>query len=434
MGHSEGASGVSSVIKSIMALEHKIIPPNINFKYEPIMRYSYDLIANLMYRTPNPKIPFKKGNMKVPVDSVPWPASQAERISVNSFGIGGANAHVILESSASCLGDTNVSSNGTSTNGINGSSTNDPHTNWTHRSKPSLLVTSAENQQSLQANIAEITKYAEKHANRLEDISYTLCNRRQHFSNRSFSVVTGTEASTFSPPSKLKRCPTITFVFTGQGAQWGGMAKELMEDYPTFDRDIAALNDVLQSLPDAPSWDIKPELIKVGPMSFLRKAAYAQPLVTAVQIALVNLLRSWGISPAAVVGHSSGEMAAAYAAGAITAEEAIIIAYYRGQVTRKVTSQGGMVAVGLGREEVTPFLTKGAVIACENSDSSVTLSGDEEALNSVCEAIKGDNPDVFVRKLQVEMAYHSRRFSHAFIDNILTPRLNRPHAGGRGTL
>jgi acyl transferase domain-containing protein len=287
-------------------------------------------------------------------------------------------------------------------------------TNGTHRVKPYLLLASAENQQSLKSNIAEITKYAEKHTDRLGDISYTLCNRRQHFSNRSFSVISGTEALTFSPPSKPRRCPSIAFVFTGQGAQWGGMAKELMEDYPSFDRDIEALNNVLQTLPDAPSWDIKPELIKVGALCFLRKATYAQPIVTAVQIALVNLLRSWGISPAAVIGHSSGEMAAAYAAGAITAEEAIIIAYYRGQVTRKVTSEGGMVAVGLGREEVTPFLTKGVVIACENSGSSVTLSGDQEALSSVCESIEGAIPDVFVRKLQVEMAYHSRKYSHGF--------------------
>jgi acyl transferase domain-containing protein len=378
------------------------------------------LVANATRRTPNPKIPFEKGNMKVPVEPIPWPESQAERISVNSFGIGGANAHVILESSASSLGDENMRSKGTvingtnGANGINGSSTNGSHTNGTHRSKPYLLVTSAENSQSLQGNIAEITKYAEKHVDRLADISYTLCNRRQHFSNRSFSVIAGTETSVFSPPSKSRRCPNLVFVFTGQGAQWGGMAKELMEDFPSFDRDITALNKVLQSLPDAPSWDIKPELIKIGALSFLRKAAYAQPMVTAVQIALVNLLRSWGISPAAVVGHSSGEMAAAYAAGAITAEEAIIIAYYRGQVTRKVTSRGGMAAVGLGREEVTPYLTKGVVIACENSGSSVTLSGDHEVLASVCEAIQDAIPDVFVRSLQVEMAYHSRKSQYNF--------------------
>lgn len=345
--------------------------------------------------------------MQVPVEPVPWPKSRTERISVNSFGIGGANAHVIIDSSSAFLNTEKAISNGTLTNDIrqlliSGSDTK------SQRPRPYLLVTSAENQQSLQANIAAITKYTEKNQDRLKEISFTLCNRRQHFSNRSFAVVTGPEEPRFSPSTRPKRQPSITFVFTGQGAQWGGMARELMEDYPSFDQDITMLNNVLQSLPDGPSWDIKPELIKVGVMSFLRKATYAQPLVTAVQIALVNLLRSWGISPAAVVGHSSGEMAAAYAAGAITAEEAIIIAYYRGQVTRKVTKQGGMVAVGLGREAVTPFLTEGAVIACENSGSSVTLSGDEEALTATCDAIKEAIPGAFVRKLLVEMAYHSR--------------------------
>ena len=146
----------------------------------------------------------------------------------------------------------------------------------------------------------------------------------------------------------------------------------------------------------------------------LDKAEFSQPLCTAVQIGLVNLLNTWGISPAAVVGHSSGEIAAAYASGAINADAAIVIAYYRGQVTKKQTRRGKMAAVGMSRDEIAPYLAKGVVIACENSPRSVTLSGDEEKLAAVIEEINSKRPEVSSRQLKVEMAYHSRK-SNSFI-------------------
>ena len=149
--------------------------------------------------------------------------------------------------------------------------------------------------------------------------------------------------------------------------------------------------------------------------SDLDRAEFSQPLCTAVQVGLVNLLNTWGITPAAVVGHSSGEIAAAYASGAITAEAAIIIAYYRGRITKKQTRRGKMAAVGMSRDETIPFLIKGVVIACVNSPSSVTISGDEEAIATIVAEIKSKKPEVFARHLKVEMAYHSRRFSPGFV-------------------
>ena len=143
--------------------------------------------------------------------------------------------------------------------------------------------------------------------------------------------------------------------------------------------------------------------------SRLDRAEFSQPLCTAIQIGIVNLLTSWGIPIAAVVGHSSGEIAAAYASGVITAKAAITVAYYRGQVTKKQTRPGGMCAVGLGRAQVAPYLVEGVVIACENSPSSVTLSGDKVELNNVAAAIKAALPETLVRHLKVEMAYHSRK-------------------------
>lgn len=125
----------------------------------------------------------------------------------------------------------------------------------------------------------------------------------------------------------------------------------------------------------------------------------------------MNLLASWGIHPNAVVGHSSGEIAAAYSAKAITAEAAIVIAYYRGQVTKAKTRAGAMAAVGLGREQVAGLLVEGVVVACENSPKSVTLSGDAEQLDKVLERMKKEQPNVFCRLLKVEMAYHSHHMS-----------------------
>lgn len=142
--------------------------------------------------------------------------------------------------------------------------------------------------------------------------------------------------------------------------------------------------------------------------SQIGKAEFSQPLCTAIQIVVVKLLRSWGIRPAAVVGHSSGEMAAAYACGAITSQQAIICSYLRGLVTKQLTRSGGMAAVGLGRDAVKPYLVDGVVVACENSPSSITISGDKDKVDQVAKIIEQENPDIQVRRLRVDKAYHSR--------------------------
>ena len=161
------------------------------------------------------------------------------------------------------------------------------------------------------------------------------------------------------------------------------------------------------------SLNIIDELFKVK-SSQIHRAELAQPLCTAVQLALVNLLRRSGIEPTAVIGHSSGEIAAAYAARAVSFREAIIIAYYRGYVARRPSSAGGMLAVSLGADAVSDFLKEGVVIACENSPKSVTLSGDIEQLHKVGLAIRESKPDVLARTLKVDMAYHSRTSASIF--------------------
>ncbi|KAI8287374.1 Highly reducing polyketide synthase [Colletotrichum sp. SAR11_57] len=377
IGHSEGASGITSLIKSIMALEKRTIPPNIKFD------------------TPNPKIPFDRNGLKVPVVPTPWPEDRIERVSVNSFGIGGANAHVVIESAASFLGLTSLPPN--------------IETTTIPRRQAHLMVFSANTADSLRRQVVNNQKYISQHDDSLDDIAYTLSSRRIHLSHRAFSVLENGAEKFTSPFSKTSPSSTdLVLVFTGQGAQWPRMGAELLQSNKTFTQSMRQMDKVLSALPDSPSWTLVDELLKPTEISNLHKAYLSQPVCTAVQVALVDALyEAAGTQAFAVVGHSSGEMAAAYAAGRLTANEAIIAAYYRGIASSEVTKVGAMAAVGMGRAKTAPFLISGVVIACENSPSSVTISGDAERVENVLSEIRAAHPEVLARLLKVEKAYHS---------------------------
>ncbi|KAI1761562.1 fatty acid synthase S-acetyltransferase [Hypoxylon sp. FL1150] len=369
LGHSEGSSGLVSIMKMILALENRTIPPNIRFT------------------SPNPKIPFKEAKLTVPVDPTPWPADRLERVSVNSFGVGGANAHVILDSAASF----NASA----------ASSHAPAT-------PQLLLYSANTAKSLTRMIDNYKIWVGKHPEKVADLAYTLAIRREHLPHRTFTIVNNGVAENASPPTKAStRKPSVVMVFTGQGAQWPLMGKELLQSNETFRSSIRWLDQHLKAtLGDAP-YSIEEELLKPARKSRVNVAEFAQPLCTAVQVALVDTLRAYGVTPSAVVGHSSGEIAGAYASGALTAGEAIIAAHHRGAVTSKQKRPGSMAAVGMSREETEKHLIPNVTIACDNSPKSVTISGDTQDVKSVVAAIKKSRTDVLARLLQVDKAYHS---------------------------
>jgi len=160
-------------------------------------------------------------------------------------------------------------------------------------------------------------------------------------------------------------------------------------------------------------------------------AEFGHPLTIAVQIALVDVLRSWGFQPDFVLGHSSGEMGAAYASGAITAEGAMAAATFRGTSNVLSDRKGSMAAIGLGREEINAFLVPGVVIACDNSQCSVTIAGDTEGVAEVLEKLKTERPSVFARLLRVEKAFHSREYSPITFRPVIALIANvfiRPHA------
>ena len=234
--------------------------------------------------------------------------------------------------------------------------------------------------------------------------------RREHLLYRAFSVVQAKPEIRPLQGSHIEKSDVrkeLIYVFTGQGAQWPGMGAALIESNSVFRECIAKMELALSECQDPPVWSLTDELIKLGNDSRLSMAEFSQPCSTALQIALVDVFRTWSLEPTAVIGHSSGEIAAAYACGALTADEAIKIAYYRGQVMRKITKKGGMVAIGLGRAAVIPFLSPGVVVGCENSPNSVTLSGDLEVLEVVTGSIKEAFPESLVRALKVDHAYHS---------------------------
>ncbi|KAJ8116655.1 hypothetical protein ONZ43_g4395 [Nemania bipapillata] len=212
-----------------------------------------------------------------------------------------------------------------------------------------------------------------------------------------------------------KKTPSIGFVFTGQGAQWARMGAELMTYYPSFLRTIRMLDMALGELQDGPEWTLEDTLLEPAHTSPVNEAEYAQPLTTAIQIALVQLLRAWSIFPVVTVGHSSGEIAAAYAAGYISASDAIIFAYLRGKVVSEIRSNGAMMAVGLGAEAVQPYVSRfdGRItIACHNSPAGVTLSGDSAAIEELQRELESEK--IFARLVKTGgKAYHSPHMAPA---------------------
>lgn len=396
LGHSEGASGLTSLIKAVLALEHRVIPPNIKFS------------------APNPKIPFQERNLTVPTEPIPWPESRHERVSVNSFGVGGTNAHLILDSAASF----NVSSSSS------GAQVGDD---------PQLLLFSASTASSLQRMVQGLQGWAVDKADNLQDLAYTLANRREHLVHRSFMVTRKYRPGTASGGRRIANPPpNLVMVFTGQGAQWPRMGRQLLlRSDLCFRKTIESLDKHLREIPDAPEWTLVEELLKTAKLSGMEKAELSQPLCTAVQIGLIDLFAAAGVNPSAVVGHSSGEIAAAYATGALTAKEAIVTSWRRGTAAKTQSRPGAMAAVGLGWDDVRPFLSSSTpdtatnghatdnganghatdgphvVVACENSHKSITLSGDAAKVQSTLARIQQAHPDIVARLLKVDKAYHS---------------------------
>ncbi|KAK3996228.1 hypothetical protein QBC44DRAFT_404939 [Cladorrhinum sp. PSN332] len=418
IGHTEGTAGLAGLLKASLALQHSTIPPN------------------MLFNRLSPKVaPFYNG-VEITTAAKPWPEVVAgpRRASVNSFGFGGANAHVILENHVAPTLPTLSTS------------LEEEATSFTP------FVFSAGSESALRGILEQFALALPAQSKPdPRDLSYTLHSRRSALGVRAAFPASSAQSlvtkindylqnadSTGTRPSAA--APRILGVFTGQGAQWATMGKGLIQGSPFVRERITHLQTVLSGLPasDRPSWSLTEELLAGTESSRLSEARLSQPLCTAVQIVLVDVLRTAGVEFGAVVGHSSGEIAAAYAAGIITAEEAIKVAYYRGLCTEEyITREGAMLAVGTSFEDATEvcgldtFAGRLSVAAC-NSPSSVTLSGDADAVQEVKEIF--DDEKKFARVLKVNKAYHSHHMeecSSQYLEALLSCDI-RPRAPRSG--
>ncbi|KAK8059864.1 hypothetical protein PG996_009794 [Apiospora saccharicola] len=404
IGHLEGAAGVAGVIKASLVVERGLIPRNLWFEK-----------LNEQISLPD--------NVKIPLDTIEWPHQGPRRASINSFGFGGANAHVILEDAASYLARTGQTgrhfttpklltsgANGHS-NGTNGTSKED--------SNSKVFALSSNDADGVARQVESIQYYlstkpdSESTPDLLDNLAYTLGSKRTVLPWKSFAIASSNETlqkALESVPAVVRSSnsavPKIAFAFTGQGAQWWAMGQGLSV-YRAFRESMEYSQEVLTSL--GCPWNLDEELGRSETDCKLRLTEYSQPACTALQVALVQLLRSWGVQPVAVVGHSSGEIAAAYTAGFISHQAAVKIAWLRGQVSSTVSKNGGMIAINASAETIEErlgALSQGrAVIACMNSPRSCTVSGDKPAIDELYDALKKD--EVLCTKLPMDVAYHS---------------------------
>ncbi|KAK8135399.1 PKSKA1 [Apiospora sp. TS-2023a] len=396
VGHSESAAGLSGLIKTVMTVERGVIPGTPTFI------------------KPTPRIDFDKSRVRPSRRTIRWPQSTSglRRASVNSFGFGGTNAHVVLEARDSMVKDPRVrkgfvfSNHGSSLFGLDAGLEAESE-------RPYILALSANDKDALETNMKTLANHLGDPAVgvKLSDVAYTLSERRTHHFHRGFVIADSLDLSPDSMMLGKKKAqpPRVAFIFTGQGAQWSQMGRDLIESFPLAKATIQKLDAALQTLPHPPQWSLINELCEARDGAVLRLPEFSQPLVTALQIAQLAVLSDWGISATRVLGHSSGEIAAAVAAGLLRPEEAIKIAYLRGLAAKSHQPDQplGMLAVGVSAEAVAPYLeTEPTVqIACFNSPTSLTLSGQQPDLVRVCDRLKADGH--FARMLQVNLAYHS---------------------------
>ena len=403
-------AGLAGIIKSTLSIEKGVLPGLVGFKKL------------------NPKLLLDEWRLALTKETMPWPAKGLRRASINSFGFGGANAHAVIDDAYHYL----------EARGLKGHHCTVPdppnkglltNSQATNREEPEssgykLLPFSTQDQSGIDrlsktfaAYLALDPSSGERPEINLDDLAFSLANRRSQFDIRSYVVgrsikdiaTSGLKSLAGAKQKRRGQHENMIFVFSGQGAQWPLMGRELMTR-PVFAASVARSQQYLKDV--GCTWDAV-ELLN-DPSPRINAAEFCQPICSVLQVALVDLLASWNIRPAATIGHSSGEMAAAYGAGAINQKDCIKIAYMRGYYcsqlpTRLKGRRGNMMAAGLTPQEAAQYLELidegSVVVACVNSPVSVTLSGDSEGISYLEERIKADGK--FARKLKLDVAYHS---------------------------
>ncbi|MCL4267593.1 MAG: SDR family oxidoreductase [Anaerolineae bacterium] len=381
IGHLEGTAGIAALIKTVLALQHRQIPPHLHFKQ------------------PSPYIPWGEIPITIPTTLTPWqPAGETRIAGISSFGLSGTNAHVLVEEA--------------------------PPTAVTP-SLPDrpihLLTLSAKSEAALQAQTTRYEKFLTEYPKiSLGDVCYTANNTRAHFEHR-LSVVAGTVAETAArldaasqgkPVEGVSRGPgenergAIAFLFTGQGSQYVGMGQELYQSQPLFRQTMQACDERLRPYLARPLLSVL--YPSDGDSSPLDETAYTQPALFALEYALAKLWQSWGIQPDVLLGHSIGEYVAACLAGVFSLEDGLKLVAARGRLMQTLTTPGRM-AVAFAAEEtvqaaIAPY-AEAVGIAAVNGPESITYAGQAEAVTAVTAALQRQG--IETRDLNVSHAFHS---------------------------
>jgi len=381
-GHLEAAAGVAGLIKLALSLERRQLPPSLHFE------------------KPNPYIRFDVLPLRVVKSLDPWPEdSHPARAGVSSFGFGGTNAHLVLEEPPSRARRERAQDDDVC-----------------------LLPISARSEDALSSLVGAYAERlaAGKNDSPLIDFCATAATRRTHHDFR-LAAVAGSRGEMASKLAAflegesprgveagrrlMNRRRRVAFVFPGQGSQWLGMGRELAGREPVF---ADAIQRCAAAISEHVEWSLTDELEASSEKSRLDEVDVIQPALFAVEVALAELWRSWGIKPDAVVGHSMGEVAAAYVAGALSLEDAARIICRRSRLARRTSGRGAMAVVELSfarSREILAGLEDRLAVAVSNSPTSTVLSGDPEAMEEVLAGLEREG--VFCRRVKVDYASHS---------------------------
>jgi acyl transferase domain-containing protein/NADPH:quinone reductase-like Zn-dependent oxidoreductase/acyl carrier protein len=400
IGHTQAAAGVAGVIKMVMAMRHETLPPTLHVD------------------APSPHVDWTAGEVELLTEARPWPAGdRPRRAGVSSFGVSGTNAHVILEEAPAEEPEEAAEEAPEDRTGVR---------------PPVLVPLSAHSEAALREQSDRLRAHMIAHPELdYADIGLSQATARAHLEHRAVIVAadrgalltslsdltSGEPAANVVEGHVLGTGVKSVFVFPGQGAQWIGMAVDLLDSSPVFAAEIAAcgealapfvdwnLDDVLRAAPDAPS---------------LERVDVVQPALFAVMVGLAALWRSYGIEPSAVVGHSQGEIAAAYVAGALTLSDAARIVALRSQLVRDhLAGHGGMMSVSLPVERVETLIAPHAgrvSIAAVNGPATVVIAGEPTALDAILADCQRD--DIRARRIAVDYASHSH-YVEALEDELL---------------
>jgi phthiocerol/phenolphthiocerol synthesis type-I polyketide synthase C len=382
IGHLEAAAGIAGLIKLALVLKHRVIP------------------ANLHFRKPNPNIDLKKLNLRVVAKKEKLPATGPLFGAINSFGFGGANAHAVLESPPELP---RAKSRPVRRDD------NQPYVlNLSARSIEALKITAREHHDLLRKQDADLEAICRSAALRRTPHPHRLFvfgNDRRQIAKLLSTYESGGNAPEIVTGNADLEPVDPVFVCSGQGPQWWGMGRELIKTNPVFRAKIEECDRLFREFG---SWSLLRELSRDEKTTRMDNTAIAQPAIFAIQVGLAAVWESLGVKPAAVVGHSVGEVAAAHIAGVFTLRDAARVIFYRGDCMSHAGNTGKMLAVGMQPAEAEAIAARypgRVVVGAYNGPASLTLSGDADALEEVAADL--EKRGVFNRFLQVKYAFHS---------------------------